>query len=200
MELISVGKDRIPEAAATLATAMLDEPGGRWLLPDIGEFLDVHKQLLATTMTRALHVGRVDAVGDPLVGVAVWLERPAIDDESPGDAASAPTPPIFPEHALGRIEECDRTLRLMREKARPDRHFYLDSMGVLPDHRRRGIATQLLRAGLAAADAMGLPCALETLDADNVIFYRRRGFEVVAEEPVAGSNLTLRSMRRPPQS
>jgi GNAT superfamily N-acetyltransferase len=72
-------------------------------------------------------------------------------------------------------------------------------MGVLPDHRRRGNATGLLGAGFAWADARALTCSLETLDPDNVAFYRRRGFEVVAAEPVAGSDLTVTSMRRWPR-
>ena len=90
MDLVSITSDRIPEAAAALSRAMLDEPGGRWLLPDEDEFLAVHEQLYIGTMTQAMNVGRVDAWGDPLVGVALWLERPPIDD--PPKPASSDDP------------------------------------------------------------------------------------------------------------
>ena len=104
--------------------------------------------------------------------------------------------PLIPEHAAERIEEAGRLIRLMRKRARPDRHIYLDSIGVLPEHRGRGIATSLLEIGFAWADARGLPISLDTLDDGNVAFYQRRGFEVVATEPVVGSDLTVTSMRR----
>lgn len=196
VDIVSVGAGRIGEAAETLARAMLDEPLGRWLLPDPVEFIEVHEQLFAETMMRALDGGRVDACGDPFVGVAVWFERPSIDEDPPGPTSDMAT--LVPEHATSRVDQVSRLLHLMRRQARPDRHVYLDGIGVLPDHRRRGYATGLMRAGFDWADSFDLPCSLETLDPDNVTFYRHLGFEVVAAEPLVGSGLTMTSMRRPP--
>jgi GNAT superfamily N-acetyltransferase len=195
VDIVSVDAGRIEEAAATLARAMLDEPLGRWLLPDPVEFLEVHERLFAQTMMRALEEGRVDACGDPFVGVAVWFERPAIDEDP--QPPTSDMAPLVPEHAAARVDEVSRLLRLMRRQARPDHHVYLDGIGVLPGHRRRGYATGLLQAGFDWADALALPCSLETLDPDNVAFYRHHGFEVVAAEPLEGSGLTTTSMRRP---
>ena len=200
VELVSVDRGRIPLAAVTLARAMLDEPSGRWVLPDPDEFLEVYEQIFVRTMLRAMDEGRVDAWGDTFAGVAVWLERPAIGEESPKSQPTSVPPTIVPEHAAGRVEEFGRLLQLMRRLARPDRHIYLDSIGVLPDYRREGAATGLLAAGFAWADTLGLPCSLDTLDSDNVAFYRRRGFEVVASKPLPGSDLTFTSMRRWPES
>lgn len=70
-------------------------------------------------------------------------------------------------------------------------------MAVLPEHRRRGIASRLLERGHAWADGMGLPCALDTETAQNVAFYRGRGYAVVAELPLEGSDLAITAMRRP---
>ncbi|HEY6634302.1 MAG TPA: GNAT family N-acetyltransferase [Acidimicrobiia bacterium] len=198
MDIVSVDAGRIEEAAATLARAMLDEPLGRWLLPDPVEFLEVHERLFVKTMMRALEEGRVDAWGDPFVGVAVWFERPAIDEDPNRTQPASDFSSLVPGHAAARVDEVARLLRLMRRQARPDRHVYLDSIGVLPEHRRRGNATGLMGAGLDWADALALPCSLETLNPDNVAFYRRQGFEVVATEPLEGSGLTITSMRRPP--
>jgi GNAT superfamily N-acetyltransferase len=196
VDIVSVDAGRIEEAAATLALAMLDEPLGRWLLPDPVEFLEVHERLFTQTMMGAREEGRVDACGDPFVGVAVWFERPAIDEDP--QPPTSDLAPLVPEHAAVRVDEVSRLLRLMRRQARPDHHVYLDGIGVLPDHRRRGRATGLLEAGLAWADVLALPCSLDTLDPDNVAFYRNLGFEVVAAEPLEGSGLTITSMRRPP--
>ncbi len=201
VELVSVTGVRIPEAAAALARAMLDEPGGRWLFPDPDEVVEVYEQIFISIMVRAMDEGRVDAWGDPFVGVAVWLEkRPVIGKESPRRQPTSVSSPILPEHAAARVEEFDRMLQRMRRLARPDHHVYLDTIGVLPDHRRGGVATALLRAGFTWADNLGLPCSLDTLDPDNAAFYRRRGFDVVASESLTGSDLTLTSMRRSPHT
>ena len=196
MDIVPVGAGRIEEAAETLARAMLDEPLGRWLLPDPVEFLEVHQQLFAKTMMRALEEGRIDACGDPFVGAAVWFVRPSIDEDPPRPTSDMA--PLVPKHAAARVDEVSRLLRLMRREARPDHHVYLDGIGVLPGHRRRGYATGLLQAGFDWADALALPCSLETLDPHNVAYYRHLGFEVVAAEPLVGSGLTVTSMRRPP--
>ena len=71
-------------------------------------------------------------------------------------------------------------------------------MAVLPASRRRGIASHLLEAGHAWADAAGLPCALDTETARNVAFYGQRGYRVVAEMPLPSSDLTVAAMRRVP--
>lgn len=192
---MSFQRDHVAEAADVLSRAMVDEPFSRWLLPDRDEFLAVHRGLFAALISLALDEGRVDTWGDPIAGVAIWLHRPAI---TPG---KHPVPPlggssVFPAHATERVERFATVLRHLRERARPDEHAYLDTIAVLPEFRRRGIATGLLEVGHTWADEEALPCALETETARNVGFYERRGYEVVAEQPLPGSGLTVTSMRR----
>lgn len=45
--------------------------------------------------------------------------------------------------------------------------LYLDSLAVLPEYRRKGIARQLMRATKERADTMGLPCVGLLVDKDN---------------------------------
>ena len=45
--------------------------------------------------------------------------------------------------------------------------LYLDSLAVLPEYRRQGIAQQLLKATKAKADRMGLPCVGLLVDTGN---------------------------------
>ncbi len=200
MKLIEVGHDRTAEAADTLARAIVDEPSGRWLLPDPDEFLAVHRALYAALIRLALDEGHVDAWGEPMVGVAVWLERPSIREARPPSTGAGTVhhlPEVFPPHATDRAERYATVIRQLRECARPDRHTYLDSMAVLPGYRRQGIASALLEAGHRWADAARLPCALDTESPGNVDFYQRRGYQVIAELPVPGSNLRITAMRRP---
>ena len=194
--------DKVAEAADTLARAMVDESFSRWLLPDPNEFLSVHRDLYASLIRLALDEGRVDLWGEPVVGVAVWLHRPSLDAAGSlptGTAArQLPGPSVFPAHAATRVARFAAVIRQLRERARPDEHAYLDTMAVLPANRRRGIASHLLEAGHAWADAAGLPCALDTEMARNVAFYGHRGYRVIGRLPLPGSDLTVAAMRRVP--
>ena len=199
VSLMEVTQARIREAADVLAVAMLDDGFGQYLAPDPDERLTINRAYYAELIGLAISEGRVNAWGDPIVGVAVWLERPAVAD---GDHRSALTVPAFEAPALlapdvaSRVERFGAVIRQLRERARPDRHAYLDSIGVLPDHRRRGIATRLLAAGHAWADGAGLPCALDTVTDEDVEFYQRRGYRIVSVAQVPGSGLRITAMRR----
>lgn len=87
-------------------------------------------------------------------------------------------------------------MQRLRAIARPDRHVYLDEIGVLPAHRRRGIATQLLEVRHHWADELGLPVSLDTDTDANVAFYERRGYQVIARERRTDTDGTLVAMRR----
>jgi GNAT superfamily N-acetyltransferase len=75
-------------------------------------------------------------------------------------------------------------------------HWYLMTIGVEPDRQRMGAGGRLLSAGLQRADADGLPCYLETTNPENLPFYRRHGFEVVADGQAPKSELHVWAMVR----
>lgn len=62
--------------------------------------------------------------------------------------------------------------------------LYLDSLAVLPEYRRKGIATRLIRATKQRADTMGLPGVGLLVDTDNPtgeLLYRTIGFRQLNE-------------------
>ena len=69
------------------------------------------------------------------------------------------------------------------------------SVGVLPQHRARGLGTAMLRALVAAADEDGLPGLSLSVERDNPAarLYRRLGFAEVAGD--AGAVTMLRRAR-----
>ena len=60
-------------------------------------------------------------------------------------------------------------------------HYYLGVIASDPAARGRGHGSAVLRPGIEAADAAGLPTFLETGTEGNVGFYGRFGFEVTGE-------------------
>lgn len=65
-------------------------------------------------------------------------------------------------------------------------HWYLGSVGVLPETQGSGVGSALLRRLLASVDAEQAPAYLETDRRENIGFYERRGFRVQREIQVLG--------------
>ena len=87
---------------------------------------------------------------------------------------------------------------LAMDKAHPkDELWYLLLLVVDPSVQRGGIGSRLQQEGLDAADNDGLDCYLETQKPENLVYYRRFGYEVAEElRPVRGGP-PLWTMRRP---
>ena len=67
--------------------------------------------------------------------------------------------------------------------------LYLDSLAVLPDYRRQGIARKLLLATKERASRMGLPCVGLLVDKDNPVgeaLYASAGFRYVNDNRWGG--------------
>ena len=196
MQVVPIDIGHVGEAADVLAQVMHDDPVGSFLIPDPIERLDHGRRHYRWLIERALDEGRVDALGNPVVAVAVWLRRPALEGPAPARSHTtvAASPPLPPE-ALERLDRIAEVMRLLRRASRPDEHVYLDTLGTLPGWRRQGLATRLLAAGHAWADRLKLPRALDTETDENVGFYRRRGYRVIASANVPGSELRITAMR-----
>lgn len=65
-------------------------------------------------------------------------------------------------------------------------HWHFGPFTVLPDRRRQGAGTEMLEHFCRAVDDAGSVAYLEADRAENVPFYRRHGFKVVAEDEVLG--------------
>jgi GNAT superfamily N-acetyltransferase len=184
------------EAVEVLLEVFPDFPGSNRL--GAAEERRIARLIHERTLESGLAVGRVDAWSDPPVGVAVWLRRPALDEREP------PRPPrprlrdLLRPDVMEALERFEATMQRLRALSRPDAHVYLDMIGVLPVYRRQGIATALIEAGHAWADDLGLPVALDTDTEENVVFYTRRGYEVMARKRLPDSNRELVAMRRRP--
>ena len=87
---------------------------------------------------------------------------------------------------------------LAMDKAHPkDELWYLLLLVVDPSMQRSGIGGRLQEEGMAGADKEGLACYLETQKPENLVYYRRFGYDVEQElRPVTGGP-PLWTMLRP---
>lgn len=78
----------------------------------------------------------------------------------------------------------------------PAEHAYLSLLATHPDHRGKGVGQALLAADLAAWDAQGLPCYLESTNAGNDHRYARAGFRPVGGFRAVRDDASITAMWR----
>ncbi len=83
--------------------------------------------------------------------------------------------------------------------AGPTIHWYLATVGTRPDRRREGLASLVIRAGLAACDRAGLPAAVETSNEANCRLYERLGFQNAGDRIAPDGALRVWVLVRPVQ-
>ncbi len=84
------------------------------------------------------------------------------------------------------------------ENAHPkDTLWYLLLLVVDPSAQRSGIGALLQHDAMATADSEGLDCYLETQKPENLVYYRRFGYEVAEELRPVKDGPPLWTMRRP---
>lgn len=178
-------------AVETITLAFADDPPSRWLFPEA----DTYARSFAAFATAFGGGAVADGTGlevEDLAGVALWMAPGVMPDE---------------EALLGVIEKCvpakrhARVQKLLAEMGRQhpaEPHWYLPLIGVDPARQGQGLGTALMRPGLRAADAMGLPVYLEATSPRNVRFYRRLGFRAIGEIRV-GDCPPITAMKRYPR-
>lgn len=179
------------QVAATLARAFADDPAMSYIFPDRSARMRRLPRLFALLFDS-------DAIGLRLMtreGDAATLWRP------PGRAANGWGEMIRRAPALiGALgTSLPRALRVgdAVEAHFPDEPFwYLHIAGVDPARQGRGLGGATIRAGLARADADGVPAYLETATERNLGLYHAIGFAVTREWTVPGGP-RFWSMRRP---
>jgi ribosomal protein S18 acetylase RimI-like enzyme len=79
---------------------------------------------------------------------------------------------------IGRLIHVMDTL----DKVHPEtRHYYLQFLGVAPQHQHKGIGTALMHPVLERCDREGCGAYLETAKEGNIGYYQRFGFVVTGE-------------------
>ena len=187
-------EDLATAVPATARAFAWREPWGAWVLPDeASRESTLAARIEADVRERFLAAGECWTIG--AVCVTLWIPPPS----EPGAAVFARRRSDADYEVYGdrgaALREADRRLA---ELVPADPHWYLDTIATDPDWHGRGLGGRLLDHDLEIRDAHGHACALDTHTAENVGFYRRRGFEVVASERLPDGGPDLHVMYRPP--
>jgi GNAT superfamily N-acetyltransferase len=173
----------------SLAVAYETNPLVRWMLSD-----DLSGARLTGLFTALVELGLRDGSvyrSENGEGAAIWFP-PTAGDGTGVDVAGGTS-----AWTSGRRSA---TLAILAAARPSEPHFYLDAVGVIPGHRRRGIAANLLAPLLAVCNAKRLPAYLENSDPANTGFYARHGFLELGPLPMPADAPVIVGMWRTPQT
>lgn len=188
-----LGSGEIERAATTVARAFAwHEPWGAWSLPDERTREQTLLKLVeADIRERFIPYGECSTIAG--LSVTLWIPPPSLLGDGPlanrrDDAAYE----VYGERAE-TLRAADRVVADLKPRGE---HWYLDTIATDPGWMGRGLGARLLDYDLAVHDARGQSCALDTHTIENVDFYARRGFQVVAEGKLPGDGPDLFFMLR----
>ena len=191
--------DRLDEAVAVSVRAFSDDPFFRYLFPN-DEKRERSTAIMHRVALRAvapLGTTRTALIDGRVAGVAVWLP--------PG---RWPFPPMVQVRQLfgtlpafyGAMRSLAQVRPLLRDvvKAHPRApHWYLQLLMVDPPYQRQGIGAVLQAPELHACDRDATPAWVETQKVENLAYYGRFGFRVIAEHK-AEEGVSIWSLKRDP--
>ena len=187
----------IPAVGAMLARAFANDPTTDWLFPSPKGRERRLERWYRLNVTALADAGE-GWVTEDLATAALWLPMGlARGGERPHLATQ-----LWLNLRIGAALRSRLLPALQVNFAVHSRHprepsWYLAALGTEPALQGRGLGTAVLQPVLRRCDAAGLPATLDTVTAEDVAFYQRRGFEVVDEVKRPGAP-HFRIMRRPP--
>ncbi len=190
-------------AAVVLTRAFHDDPIEKYVFPDPVVRDRAYRLMFAAVVHDCLAHGAV-FTDSRVAGVACWLAPGKTHLTLGAMLLQARLGVALP---LLRFKGQDRTrfqavyqhIAEVHERVMPRSHWYLLALGVDPAYQGQGVGGRLVQPILAQADATGLPCYLEPVEERNVSFYQRRGFGIIAHEPVSMHGGPVWYMAREPQ-
>ncbi len=140
-------------------------------------------------------------VGEPLKGVAYWLEPSKADISVNIKSLGLFLPLLFTFYPIGyfRAKVIIKQTDLLHRKFASESHYYLDNIGVLPSEQGKGFSSRLIRPFLEKADEEKVSVYTDTVTSSNVSLYEHFGFQCVEELPVAKTGITIWALHRPVQ-
>ena len=196
--LVNVTSSEARPAAEALARAFCDYPLLKYYYPDNLKREKIAYCFFASAVYMGIRSGEVYATSIDMEGVAVWMlsdQYPKSTIESLRSIPFSVACGLF-RHGIYKMKVVGDHLDSVKKRLAPPEHMFLQTIGVEPEHRGKGLAGKLINPMLVRLDEGKLPCYLDTLDGKNVGIYEHFGFKLLDESVVPGTELTSWAMLR----
>ena len=192
-EVTRSAPDRLPALASMLGRAFVEEPMMRWPMGGHGDRVDRFTRAFGAVLAQVLPHGLVWEAGDAH-GAALWFP-PAHAEPWQEHPWNHPLIATLTDDGGRRY---DAFWDWIESRTPHGELWLLDSIGVEPALRGRGIGSALIASGLARARADGVGAFLSTGTAGDVSVYGRSGFRVIEDLDAAGGGPHIWFMRWDP--
>ncbi|MBN1691793.1 MAG: GNAT family N-acetyltransferase [Dehalococcoidia bacterium] len=199
-DLTRLTQSGVEEAVRILVEAFEGDPLMDYLFPEHREQPDYLREFFRANLEYAATAGEVYAAPSGN-GVSVWLlpgddGRPVVSKQ---DDPRLRLKRLYDEEKHRRLSRFRLYFDELHRKLLPGSYFYLMFLGVKKAYQGKGIGSLLVRPLLERADEKKLPCLLDTMNARDLSFYRKHGFEVMLEHRVCGDGPQTWTMLRKPR-
>jgi len=183
------GPGDLPVVTTVLARAFFRDPLFCWLLPD--------------SRRRIWQLNAFFCAEFPRYRACFTANRSSAALWNPPGAGGSHTIELLRHLAValcvtGRyIGRLARTAHLLEARSPKEPHWYLHSVGTLPEAREPFLGALLVRAMLDQADAAGQPAYLESTSPQNRRFYAHFGFEPLPDLALAHGPVIFPMWRAP---
>jgi GNAT superfamily N-acetyltransferase len=198
--LVRLRKTDIKQAARVLTESFQQYPLLVQKYPDESQRNKAAYYFFLVIVGYGIRWGEVYAASPRMEGVAVWYRSERFPMRFRKILRSVPLSALlgFPWSGVGRLQKASDFVEARHQRTAPAEHWFLDSVGVLPQYQGKGYGGKLIRAMLVRTDRESLPVYLDTMDEADVRRYEHFGFKVIDKSPVPKTTLTNWSMLREP--
>lgn len=187
--------------AQVLARSFEKDPLVSFILPNSKTRVKTVAKFFRAMGRLNIRAGSAFGVGEPLQGVAVWSfpDKPEAS-ATPKDLLTF-LPVLFSPYPVGvrRARAVLTQIDANHKKYAPEPHFYLDNLGVLASARGNGLSSKLIRPFLEMADSQKVIAYTDTVTKSNVPLYQHFGFDLVEENHISGTGVTVYALKRTPR-
>jgi hypothetical protein len=189
-------KRSLEPAIRMLTRAFWSYPLLTHFCPEESKRQKLSDNLMAVPVYTCFRYGEVYVTSDHLEGAAVWTPSSEYPVSFWRLLRSVPL-----RHLLGtmnsstaRLNMIDSQLNEIHQRLAPYPHYYLEILGVDPEHQKKGFSSRLIKPVLQILETQNLACYLETQDPRDVIIYQHFGFNVIDESAIPDTPLSSWAM------
>jgi ribosomal protein S18 acetylase RimI-like enzyme len=187
--LYRLGRKDLHKAGSVLAEAFMYDLDTMAVIPEEGRRKEGLHHIFKVFVRMGVLYGEVYAPSEKLGGVSIWMRSEDVDLGIIRSMRAGFLGLVLKldGKALNTFSQNGKDVDAAHNEAITERHWYLNVIGVHPDHQRKGYGRMMIERMLKRIDSEGLPTYLDTNSAKNITIYRKFGFEVVKEYETIGN-------------
>jgi ribosomal protein S18 acetylase RimI-like enzyme len=190
--IITLNKNQIKTAGEVLGRALKDDPVSVYAVPDKDKRYAEIKHIFQITSCLGVKYGETHATSPNFEGIAVWIPYVNKQYKLIMDIGCIVKAKIYKLgfKASKRFKPIEEHNANVHREFAPGDHWYLQNLGVEPEHQGKGYGSLLMEYMLEKIDTKNpLPIFLETSTEINVKFYERFGFQVMRDEVIPNTGV-----------